>query len=104
VNPRRFLSLLALFALLAMPFGHRQAGAHSEPAAMAGHCHGGSVPSPGKADRAAIDCAVACAAIAPAAASPEEPFMPVAANPEAAVPAIFPGIRSATDPPPPRLG
>jgi hypothetical protein len=104
VNPRRFLSLLALFALLAMPFGHMQASAHGGPSAIAGHCHGSPTPSPGKADRAAIDCAIACAALAPAALSPKAPPIPMAADPEAAVPAMFAGICSATDPPPPRLG
>ena len=102
MNARRFLSLLALFALLAMPFGHMQASAHGGLSPMAGPCHGGPMPNPGKADRAAIDCAIACAAIAPAAVSAEEPPILIAVNPEAATPIVIRGLRKAADPPPPR--
>jgi hypothetical protein len=102
VTLRRLLSLLALFALLTPPFGHMRASAHDAVAAAAGHCHG-SPATPGKADRAAIDCAIACAAITPTAPSPEN-LLPVVANgPEQAALPALPGIAPDADPPPPRL-
>jgi hypothetical protein len=101
VTARFILSLLALLALLATPFGHMQAHAHG--GVSASPCHGSSAPAPGKADRAAIDCAIACAAIAPSAASPA-PRLIVAAAPEQVPLPLSRGIRTAADPPPPRLG
>jgi hypothetical protein len=102
VTSRRLLSLLALFALLTMPFGHMRASAHGTPFAMAGHCHG-SPAAPGKADRSAIDCAIACAAITPIGPSPAH-VLPVAAiSPDEAALPEFSSIAPEADPPPPRL-
>jgi len=102
VNPRRFLSLLALFALLAMPFGHMQASAHVGGPTTAGHCHGGAAPAHGKADRNAIDCTIACAAIAPASHAPTAPAVTAPVLGQIRIPAAH-GIVRAADPPPPRL-
>lgn len=103
MTARRLLSLLALFALLATPFGHMKASAHGGAQAMASPCHG-TAPAPGKADRNAIDCAIACAAIAPAEPLPLPRIGPPAASPRPATLSAFPGIRPTKDPPPPRLG
>jgi len=103
VIARRLLSLLALLALLATPFGHMKASAHGTAHVAAGPCHG-HPSAPGKADRTAIDCAIACAAIAPIGPAPAPHIVPPAAGPEPATLAASPGIRPTKDPPPPRLG
>ena len=103
MTARRLLSLLALFALLATPFGHMKASAHGGAQAMANPCHG-NAPASGKADRKAIDCAIACAAIAPAEPAPVRRIVSPAAGPAPAALPAFPGIRLTKDPPPPRLG
>ena len=103
VEIRRFLSLIALFAFVAMPFGHMQASAER---ATASHCHHGPA-APGKTGRAAADCAIACA-IAAAAVAPASPSAPhrlavAAAGPVRPRLPYFPGIDPGADPPPPRL-
>ena len=103
MTARRLLSLLALFALLSTPFAHMKASAHGGPHAATNPCHG-SAPAQGKADRTAIDCAIACAAIAPAEPVSVRRIASSAAGLGPATLPAFPGIRPTKDPPPPRLG
>lgn len=106
----RLLPLFALIALLVAPFGRmgiaEAAGMdhHAAPMAMAmsGHCEDMPMPEPGKPNNAAIDCMVACAAVAPALppqiagfASLEAPLTPTTLI-------AFQGIHPEADPPPPR--
>ena len=99
----RLLSLLALLALSAMPLAHMEARAHGAAPAMTGQCHGGPA-APGKADKVSIDCAITCAAIAPAGAAPVALLAVDAAGPEQAALPAFAGVGLDADPPPPRLG
>lgn len=96
---RRLLWLLALLALLAPPLGHMRANAHAA-AALTGPCHTPSVP--GKADRAAIDCAIACAALLPADLAAARLTPIVEDEPDQAGLSSFAGIWPEADPPPPR--
>jgi hypothetical protein len=102
VNPRNLLSLLAMFALATMPFGHMRASAQGGAVAAAGHCHG-SPTAPGKADRAAIDCAIACAVIAPSGPATADRLPVATSGPDQAVLPAFSGTRPEADPPPPRI-
>lgn len=103
----RLLPFLVLLALLVAPFGRigvaeaASSPHHGAPMVMAGHCE--EMPSqddakPGKA----IDCMIACAAIAPAAA----PFVraqEVTVDAPAPLPLFsFTGIQPEAEPPPPR--
>ena len=102
MNARYLLSLLALVALATMPFGHMRASAQGAPAAAAGHCHG-SPTAPVKTDRAAIDCAIACAAIAPSGPAAADRLPIATPGPEPAVLPAYSETRPEADPPPPRI-
>jgi len=99
---RKLLSLLALVALATMPLGHMRASAQGATVAAANHCHG-SPTAPGKADRASIDCALACAVIAPSGAATADRLPVATSAPEQAVLPAFSGTRPEADPPPPRI-
>lgn len=65
---RRILPVLALIALMIAPFGRMGLAAaaaphHGTPMAMAGHCEDMPTPEPGKPNKTAIDCMIACAAM-----------------------------------------
>jgi hypothetical protein len=73
VNLRRLLPLLVLLALVIAPFGRVAVAEaktipHPMPSAMASHCPGQPMPDGDKGGRVAIDCMIACAAMASAAA------------------------------------
>ena len=103
---RRLLPFLMLLALATAPFGRMAAAEampHHAPMAMAGHCAGR--PQPDR-DRhpASIDCMIACAAMAPAAAALDFVPPPVAHTEPVALPAlVLAGIRPKAEPPPPRV-
>ncbi|MDQ8756764.1 hypothetical protein RCO27_11040 [Sphingosinicella sp. LHD-64] len=66
---RSLVPLLVFLALLAAPFGRmgmaEAAMPHpAAPMAMSGHCADMPAPEPGKPSKSAIDCMVACAAVA----------------------------------------
>lgn len=103
----RILRLLLLAALMLAPAGRTgMAQAAAAPAAAAGHCAGmpGHAPAPAGHEGMAVDCTIACAALA---AMPE-PFValaPVATNPPP-VAACFPdpnGIGPEAELRPPRF-
>ena len=105
VNLRRLLPLLVLLALVIAPFGRVAVAEaktipHPMPSAMASHCPGQPMPDGDKGGRVAIDCMIACAAMASAAA----PFLappPAAEAAPVAIPSFLPaGIRPEADPPP----
>lgn len=104
----RFLTLFALLALLAAPFGRIGAAEASampgHGAAGAGHCEGMPMPEPASGDeRGAIDCMIACAAIA-AADAPALDSVQAAPGVEAhRAPAAFAGLSPESEPPPPRF-
>ncbi|HET9429206.1 MAG TPA: hypothetical protein VFO69_12685 [Allosphingosinicella sp.] len=102
---RRILSLLALMALLVTPFGRMTAEAmpHQRQGAMAGHCDEGQQPAHGEGDKAAIDCMIACATLAPASAQTAEFIAPEPEAPQAPMIRRFAGINLEADPPPPRV-
>jgi hypothetical protein len=69
VTLRSLTSLLVFLALLAAPFGRMGMAEaampqHAAPMAMSGHCADMPAPEPGKPSKSAIDCMVACAAVA----------------------------------------
>lgn len=69
MTPRSLTPLLVLLALLAAPFGRMGMAEaamphHAAPMAMSGHCADMPTPEPGKPAKAAIDCMIACAALA----------------------------------------
>ena len=105
---RRILPLFAMLALLIAPFGRMAAAEamampHHAPEAVASHCAGESEPDGDKSEPSAIDCLIACAAMAPAAAMS---FTPLAAPTglHGALPvAAYAGVRHEADPPPPRF-
>lgn len=106
MSVRRLAPLLLLIALLVAPIGRMglaQAAApgHGAPAAMAGHCD--EMPAPGKTDRATVDCALACAAIA--TPMPSVPRLAATAPAAMHVPfghRAFAGIHPEIATPPPR--
>ncbi|MBX3560357.1 MAG: hypothetical protein KF780_00945 [Sphingomonas sp.] len=110
---RRLLPLIAIFALLVAPFGRigmAEAAAtlhHAAPMAMAGHCEDMAAPDhgpTGKAGKAAIDCMIACAAVAPMPLSQIALMIVPAAMPgDGGAPAAFDGLHPGADPPPPRF-
>lgn len=68
MTSRRILPVLALIALMIAPFGRMGLAEaatphHAAPMAMAGHCEDMPAPEPGKPNKAAIDCMIACAAM-----------------------------------------
>jgi hypothetical protein len=101
---RRLVQLLILLALATAPFGRIgmvQAAGHHPPMAMAGHCGGQQMPDRDKGH--AIDCTIACAAIAQAPAPFLLPPPAPDAAPAARLAAFPPGIHPGADPPPPRF-
>lgn len=66
----RYLTPLLIFlALLVAPFGRMGMAEaamprHAAPMAMSGHCADMPAPEPGKPSKSAIDCMIACAAVA----------------------------------------
>ena len=103
----RLLPLLALLALLIAPFG-RMAAAEASPhhgaPAMAGHCEEAAPDeqAPGEAQKA-IDCMIACAAVAAPAAPRLEVPLHASEQPAAASAFGLVGLHPERDPPPPRL-
>jgi hypothetical protein len=107
VKLSRLLPLLAMLALLFAPFG-RMAAAETMAAsgphhrAAGGHCQDMPPPENPTSSRASIDCAVACAVVAPPSA-PAVAAAPRPVQPQAVVRlAIFKGVNPEADPPPPR--
>ena len=105
MSRRRLVQLFVLAALVLAPFGRlgmAQATPHHAPMAMNAHCAGQPMPDQGKSHKMAVDCMIACAAMAAAAA----PFMPppplLRAAPSATPASLLAGIRPEADPPPPR--
>ena len=99
---RRLVQLLVLLALATAPFGRiSMVQAAGRQAPMAGHCGGQTMPDGDKGH--AIDCTIACAAIAQAPAPFLLPPPAPAAAPAAPLAAFPPGIRPGADPPPPRF-
>ena len=97
-----------LVALATAPFGRMgavEAKAMPNHPAMAGHCAGQPKPDQDRHEGpAAIDCMIACATIAPAAAPDFVP--PSAGHAEPVAPpsaSILAGIRPEAEPPPPRF-
>jgi hypothetical protein len=106
VTRRRLVQFFVLIALAAAPFG-RIGASHAMTGhaamTMAAHCAGQPMPDGDKGHRLAVDCTIACAAMAPAP-SPFALPPPVLAG----VPTDLPlsrlsGIRPEADPPPPRI-
>jgi hypothetical protein len=104
VSRRRLVQLFVLAALVLAPFGRLGiAQAMTMRAApMASHCAGQPMPSQDKDHRMAVDCMIACAAMAPAAAPFVLPRPAPRALPSAIVVARLFGIRPEAEPPPPR--
>jgi hypothetical protein len=103
---RRLVQLLVLFALAAAPFGRigiSQAMARHMPTAMIAHCAGQPMPEPARGHRMAVDCMIACAAMAPAPAPFALPPPAVVAAPVGLAAGFPAGVRPEADPPPPRL-
>jgi hypothetical protein len=108
VTRRRLVQLFVLLALVLAPFGRiGMAQAKAVPdhgAMMAAHCAGQLMPDPDKSHGMAVDCTIACAAMAPAAAAPfDAPAPAPTAMPEARAASHLAGIRPEADPPPPRF-
>lgn len=106
VTRRRLVQLCVLVALMLAPFG-RIGVAQAMPmphqeSMMAAHCAGQPMPDPDKSHRMAVDCMIACAAMAPAVAPFLLPAPAPMAVPEAAIASHLTGIRPEADPPPPR--
>ena len=106
---RGTLRIFLFAALLLAPLGRIGiAQAMAGPAGIAtGHCGTMPVGHPGKSQgdkgRSAIDCALACAAMAPAPAPLIDPPFAAATRPDASVLSSLAGIRPEADPPPPRF-
>ena len=112
----RTLRLLLLAAMLLAPVGRigiaqAMAAPAGAPAAMAGHCadapatpagHHQQAP-PQEDEQKAVDCMVACAAMASAPAPFVAPAPPAAAMPGALVLSSLTGLRPEAEPPPPRF-
>jgi hypothetical protein len=106
VSRRRVVQILILAALVLAPFGRlgmAQAMArHDAPMATASHCAGQPLPDGDKGHKMAVDCMIACAAMAPV---PAVLFVPLIAIEAAVAASPLPrlaGIRPEADPPPPR--
>lgn len=101
---RRALELLVAAAVMLAPFGRiGMAEAHAVPQMMAAHCGDQPMPGPAKGHAVSVDCTIACAAMATAAAPGLAP-PPAAATLLVAAPTPFiAGVRPEADPPPPRL-
>ena len=102
---RRLIQFLVLIALAVAPFGRigaSQAMAGHAPMAMTAHCAGQPMPDGDKGHRMAVDCMIACAAMAPAPAPFVLPPPALAAAPIGPPLSRLSGIRPEADPPPPR--
>lgn len=104
----RALRLLLLLGMMLAPLGRiAMAEAHSAPAAAAhsaaGHCDEPAAPAPPQPEQMAIDCMIACAAIAVAPQLLVSPFAPIkgAAPVHPARPALA-GLHPDAELPPPR--
>lgn len=106
MSHRRLVQLFVLAALLLAPLGRigiAQAMAATHPAAMAPHCAGQPLPDADKSHKMAVDCMIACAAMAPVPATLFVPPIAVDATVVAAPLPRLAGIRPEADPPPPRF-
>ena len=108
MSVRRLLPFLML-ALLLAPFGRvaaaeLQSAPHHQVMQAASHCPDQPQPG-GGSDRGkmAIDCMIACAAMAPAADPFVIPPLSALGLPASAATSTYVGIRPEADPPPPRL-
>ena len=103
---RRIFPLLAMLALLIAPFGRiaaAEAMPHHGAEAIESHCAGSEAPDGDNKERTAIDCMVACAAMASAAELSLAPS-PLPATILCALPNLTrAGIQHEADPPPPRF-
>lgn len=103
---RRALPLLVLIALTLSPFSRMNmaeaAATPHQATPVAGHCTDMPAPEPGKPGKA-IDCMIACSAVAPAGAPELAPFPPLAAAPTVLPLFAFAGIVPEAEPPPPRI-
>jgi hypothetical protein len=105
VTRRRLIQFLVLIALALAPFGRigaAQAMAGHGPMAMTAHCAGQLMPGGDKSHPMAVDCMIACAAMAPAPASFALPPPTLAAAPVGLPLSLLSGIRPEAEPPPPR--
>lgn len=105
MSHRRLVQLFVLAALVLAPFGRlglAQATPHHAPMAMNAHCAGQPVPDRGKSHKMAVDCMIACAAMAAAGALFILPLPAPRAAPSARPTSLLAGIRPEADPPPPR--
>lgn len=111
MSVRCLLPLLVLIALLFAPFGRISAAEamampHDRPTAAAmpapGHCHDMPAPDEGAGDKAAIDCTIACAVMAPPGAATFEAVVAPAPAPIRGPLPVFAGLHPEADPPPPR--
>lgn len=105
VSLRRLLLLLIPLALAIAPFGRMnmaeaKAMAHDMSSAMATHCAGWPMPDGDNDGRVAVDCMIACTAMAPAAMPFLAPPLAIEAVPLAMLPILTAGIRPEADPPP----
>jgi hypothetical protein len=96
-----------LLALALAPFGRMAAAEakampHHAAMAMPGHCAGQPQPDQDR-HPATIDCMMACAAMAPHAATDFVPPTVAHAEPASAPALILAGILPEAEPPPPRL-
>lgn len=102
MTSRRILQFLLVAVLVLAPFGRIGLGA-ADAMGTGGHCGGMAMSHQGKAQPAAVDCAIACAAIAPTPEVAE--FNPPPAPRAAHAPLPQPlraGLSTGADPPPPR--
>jgi hypothetical protein len=107
VTRRRLVQLFVLAALLLAPFGRiGMAQAEAMPdrgSTMAAHCAGQPMPDSDKGHRMGIDCMIACAVVAPAAAFALAPRAVAEPAPVTMPTFLLTGIRPEADPPPPRF-
>jgi hypothetical protein len=108
VSLRPHLPLLILLALVIAPFGRMsmaeaKAMAHDMSSTVTSHCAGRPMPDGDKDGRVAIDCMIACTAMAPAAMPFLAPQLAIEAAPLALLSFFTAGIRPEADPPPPRF-
>jgi hypothetical protein len=105
VTSRRLVQILVLIALTVAPFGRigaSQAMAGQGAMAMSAHC-GQPMPDGDKGHRMALDCMIACAAMAPAPTSFTLPPPALVAAPIARAAPLLSGVRPEAEPPPPRI-
>ena len=107
VTLRRLLPFLTLLALMLAPLGRPGVAGAAAPAhdmaAMPSHCSDMPAPADREPAEMAIDCMMACAAVAPPAAAALAMAISGIAAPEAVPPSAYVGITPGSDPPPPRL-